>query len=85
MSHPKITLLESVAEKWVKGREADLLRARVYQSIHDFQESPDFDPSYEDDLQTFAEELQIYSTILEEVPLSILISLIEEFLEDNPY
>lgn len=76
--------INQIAVKWVKGRESDLLRTRFLEALGNFRESTYYQPDYEHDLETFAEELQTYAMdTMEEIPISLIAFLIEEIQEEE--
>lgn len=84
-SELKVNLLENEAISWVKGREVDCLRRRVFEALrnaieacvtYEWGENDEYDP------EVWAEELQLYSSVLEDVSISVLVQLIEEYQEE---
>jgi hypothetical protein len=75
--------LEKEAIAWVKGREADCLRRRVYEALRTAEEAGTTEEWEEYDPEVWAEELQLYSSDLEGVSVGVLSLLIEEYREET--
>lgn len=73
--------LDFEAVSWVKGRESDCLRRRVYEALSNADDSLESLKWGEYDPEVWAEELQIYSSDLESVSVGVLAQLIEEWHE----
>lgn len=69
-----------VARDWVVGKEVDLLKLRIRVAVENFEESDSYDPELRGDLEAYAEELQVYSSCLESIPLRWLMALLDEYL-----
>lgn len=74
--------LERDAVSWIKGREADCLRKRVFEVLRNAIESQRTYEWGEYDPEVWAEELQLYSSDLEGISISVLRLLIEEYQEE---
>lgn len=74
--------LEKEAVSWVKGREVDCLRRRVFEALRNAIESKTGYEWGEYDPEVWAEELQLYSSDLEDISVGALALLIEEYQEE---
>lgn len=73
--------LQAIAEQWVRGREVDLLGARVALAVENAIGTEYLTAEeWHKDPEAWAEELQLYAaTTLETIPISALIGLIEGY------
>jgi hypothetical protein len=75
--------IKKEAASWVKGRESDCLRRRVYEALANADASGESQKWDDYDPEAWAEELQIYSSDLESVSVGVLALLIEEWYEER--
>lgn len=73
--------LQVIAEQWVRGREIDLLGARVARAVENSIDTGYLSRTdWADDPMAWAEELQLYAAdTLEAIPISTLVGLIEGY------
>jgi hypothetical protein len=74
--------LEQEAASWIKGREVAYLRRRVFQALRTAIEAGSTYEWGEYDPEAWAEELQLYSSDLDSISVSVLALLIEEYQEE---
>lgn len=73
--------LQTIAEQWVRGREVDLLGARVAQAVENAIGNEHLTIElWHEDPEAWAEELQMYAAdTFETIPIGALIGLIEGY------